>query len=282
MVSGTRLLTAISMMIQLNSSYFKRLCYSLICFAVVIVSSPTFGAKSKAMLAWSEQDFDGVYNMYFSRQTDDGWSDPLLISATGYPEVLPAIGSNEQGDVWLAWTELQEGTGHIMWCRFSEGRWSDPAVLETQTTSDMAPSIAVDKHGVAWLVYSGSEKKDDDIFVTRWTDSGWTVPVRLNQDDDWPDILPVISIDATGYPIVSWQGFNGRNYVQYQSRRIGSNWSQEKPLEPLAKQVPTGKTPTELQIEKSMNELPGFLKDTSQAVFHSTIGQRETIKLRTR
>jgi len=279
-VSRNNTLKVIFMEMNKHNQYMLRKSFPLFVGIVILLASfPVIASSSDAMLVWAEQDNDGVYHIYFSEQARGNWSEPFLISATANPEILPAIGSDSRGNIWLAWTEMQGVTGHILWSHCVDGSWSEPAVLVTPTEAAMAPFIAVDTSGKAWMVYSGSENKDDDIYATHWNGSTWAMPTMINIDDQWPDIQPIIKIDSNGLPVVFWQGYNGDGYVQYQSHWDGSHWSPERQNGQALKQVSGKENPPDLQIEESVQNLPLFLSNTSQAVFHSTVGERKTFRL---
>ena len=256
--------------------------YCLVVYFVVIPVCSSFAGKTDAMVAWGGQGKNGIYTISFSQRSDGIWSEPFLISATSYPKILPAIGSDSRGNIWLAWVELHGLNGRILWSYFSDGTWSSPDELDTSTESVLAPSIAVDASDEAWLVFSGTRKGVDDIFVTHWTGSDWAIPVSVNKKDQWPDILPVLEIDSSGKPIVLWQGYNGHQYVQYQSQWNGVEWSAEEQRRPAPEQVVKEKSFSAYRVDQCIKELPAFIQDRSQAVFHSTFGQRKTVKFHIR
>jgi len=132
------------------------------------------------------------------------------------------------------------------------------------------------------MTFCGAGEGVDDVFVSRWSGSGWETPVTISSKDQWPDILPVLTLDDNGQPVISWQGFNGEQYVQYQSHWDGSGWSAEAEDREDPKQLVLKKSLAVQQVEEYSKELPAFLQDRSQAVFHSTFGQRKTVNLRTR
>ena len=68
----------------------------------------------------------------------------------------------------------------------------------------------------------------------------------MNEDDQWPDILPTIAFNNQKQIVVSWLGYNGERYVQYSASWVGQGWSPERE---------TGQPPIENQ---EMPDLPEF------------------------
>lgn len=239
----------------------------------------------QSILVWGQRDNLGKYNIHFSRHPGDQWSRPEILSSTDRPSILPAVSSDGQANIWIAWTELHGSYGRILFCFFANDGWSAPAILETSTISDMAPSLAISADGVPWLVFSGSDGSQDDIYSVHWTGEKWSQPLKVNNDDDRPDILPDITLASNGQPVVRWQGYNGNQYVTYSSHWNGSNWSAEQEIP--SRNVLSGEkkytTSADEEREILMQDLPEFITDTSQAVFyHYRGGKSETIKLNRR
>ena len=105
-------------------------------------------------------------------------------------------------------------------------------IIPTNTSSDLAASTIVDANGDTWLVWSGTDSTDDDIYYARWKEGRWTIPQRVNSDNDWPDIQPELSLNTTGLPQVTWNGFDGQVYRQFNSEWDGKKWNPEDTTSP--------------------------------------------------
>lgn len=232
-------------------------------------------ADSAALLAYGERDSQGKYRMHFTRYDGQAWSEPFPLSDGRNEEILPTIGSDDQGGIWVAWTELNGIFGSIRYSFNSTGAWSAPESLATATISDLAPSLAVDREGVAWLVFSGSDGIRDDIFSVRWLGNGWSRPEKIHPDNDTPDVLPQISIGSGGLPVVRWQGFDGGLYRMFSSNWTGSEWTAPKVEDIDRRRLAATRASAgpEGENEQMLNKLPPFLKDPSQAALHLEEGQ---------
>lgn len=249
-------------------------------------------ADAVALLVWAERDDHGRYAMQISQYDGRRWTEPLRIADGDDEQILPAVGSNDQGDVWVAWTELHGLFGVIRYRVALRGVWSAPATLASNTLSDMAPSVTVDADGQAWMVFSGSDGSQDDIFVARWVDAGWSRPERIHPENNVPDILPRIFRDAGGRPVVQWRNFDGEAYQYVVSRRSPVGWSTPEPartiLSGLGVPGPSASgtamsgisADNTRAIDALLDNLPPFFQDPTQAVLHLRSGQNITVPLK--
>lgn len=254
-------------------------------FAVGLPYVPPVSAlefDDRSTLVWGEQDDKGGYAIRLSRYLDGQWSEAILLSSGDGYKIHPAVWSDGGGKIWVAWTELHGVRGMIRTTFSANGQWKEPSSLATLTLSDMAPSLAVEADGRLWLVYSGSDGSQDDVYSVYWTGETWSEPIKINSDDEFPDILPQVTIGDDGLPVVSWQGYNGHQYVTFISRWNGHGWSSEQELPSSGKymrQRSLSSLPPEEQ-QLLMNSLPDFLANTSQAVlYYYSKGKVESIKL---
>lgn len=238
--------------------------------------------SSEVMLVWGEKDGQGIYQIHFSRYIDNQWSQVKILSSGGGQNILPAVSSDGEGNIWVSWTQLDTINGKIRFCYRDEDGWHGPQPIETATVSDMAPSLTISRDGVPWLAFSGSDGEQDDIFAMHWTGKKWSQALRVNKSDDSPDILPEISIAADGNPIVHWRGYNGNQYVLYSSQWDGHSWSEEQEISDGDRILKQEKHSLE-EKEKILQNLPVVLMDSSQAIFYR-YGKSggETIKLKKR
>ena len=267
----------------------KRGLFFFIYFFIVALVLPCWAAaastiEDRSILVWGEKNNQGKYVIRLSSFQGGKWSEANVLSSGDGQNILPAVGSDEHGNIWVAWTELQGIHGSIWYSVFSDEKWNAPVMLKTPTSSDIAPSLAVDDHGTAWLVYSGNDGGQDDVYSVHWSGKGWSEPVMVNRDDDFPDILPEIVIDEDGVVVVSWQGYNGDQYVTSFSRWNGFSWSPEQEVLSDEKLSETIQQRSLLSVKEKkllLQDLPDFITDTSQAVlYHRGKGRGNTIRLK--
>lgn len=252
--------------------------FSFVCLA--LLCKPAFGQLDDAILAWGIMEESG-HHIYFSRHSQPGWSPPRQLSFSDEPEILPTLASNAQGEIWVIWTELAGSGGKLKFRYHRNGEWESPMSIQTDTVSDMAPSVIVDYNENVWLVWSGTDHRDDDIFFSRWQNGEWTRPEKVNTDDEWPDILPQISLSASGMPQVTWSGYDGNKYVTFISSWTGSAWSLEQVLhEPDRHLSNSPNRSAEIDMAAMIADLPDFVTDVNQATIHfRQQGRANTIRL---
>ncbi len=244
------------------------------------VPTNALAAEAPAYLAWGERDAVGTYRMHFSRYDGASWSFPVLLSEGVHDEILPTVGSDPQGRIWVAWAELQGIHGVIRYRVFSNGEWGAPETLTTATSSDLAPWLAVDPEGRAWMVFSGSDGIQDDVYAVHWLGDGWSVPEKVHPDNQTPDILPRIAIAADDHPVVTWQGFDGTRYQTVSSKRDDDGWSFVKSGVRAPRAADADGLHAGLRDHcDALPPLPDFVGDVSQAVLHVRFDEVETIRL---
>jgi len=245
-----------------------------------MICQPVHGLTVDAILAWGKMEKHGS-NIYFSQRTHQKWSEPKRLSFSDKSEILPTLASNTKDEIWVVWTELNNLGGKLQFRHYQNGEWGLPRSIKTHSTSDMAPSAIVDANGDTWLVWSGTDQTDDDIFYSTWKNGHWTSPLRVNTDDNWPDILPQLSLTSTGMPRVTWSGYDGKKYSTFYSHWTGTNWGPEKVSDEsvghlsdsMAKSAGT-------DMAAIISDLPDFVTDINQATIHfRRQGKANTIRL---
>lgn len=231
--------------------------------ATLLTADVASAAQPDALLAWGRRD-EGEYNIYISQQQRGSWSEPKKLSGSPNPEILPAVGADAQGDTWVVWTELLGGHSRLHFRHQLGGTWYADKHLNTNTTSDIAPALLMAPDGLPWLAWAGFDGEDDDIYYTRWLGDNWAEPERVNLDDDVPDILPSLSLDDQDAISISWFGFDGHEYIEFRSKYLEGNWTQERPTGRTLIEESEG-TGADSSRSVSGTTLPPFLHDRSQA-----------------
>jgi len=219
-------------------------------------------------IIWTHNETD-LHNLNFSSKRQGHWEPPETIAESANPIIVPTLATRGKDTVWAAWTELQGTDGRLRYRIKQGGKWKPVRGLATATSSDMAPSMIIDSTGVAWMVWSGTDQTDDDIYFSRYVGNQWQPPQRVNADDEWPDILPEISIDTQNQITVTWLGFNGDRYVQYAASWTGRNWSSEAVGPPLS-----------IESQPIIQNFPNFIPENSQGSFlqDQTVRRFKTIE----
>jgi hypothetical protein len=242
-------------------------------------STTVIAGSQGTLLAWGEQNSQGQYQMHFSLYDGQGWSAPLLLSDNENEAILPAVTADDN-TIWVAWTELQGLHGVIRYRVHTGKTWSAPAYVHTGTSSDLAPSLAMDDAGVAWLAFSGSDGTQDDVYTAHWLGNAWSVPRMVHPPNDVPDVLPRITMNAHGRPVVSWQGFD-KKQGRYQTLSVHlatTGWSTPEPAKtsPLSLAMPGASIQVPGTVKQVLENVPSFVQDTSQTARHPFASQENT------
>jgi len=254
---------------------------------LIIVLSVVFGINNtnaadrdnieniQAELAWAESDGEN-YEIYFSSLSNNLWTKKLQLTNNNFTNILPSISSGSDGVISIVWSAISDSRSNLFFCKYFGNSWSDPVQISTNFSSNTSPCIIVDNENIPWIVWAGFDGEDDDIFFTRWDGNDWGIPSRINRDDSYPDILPVIGIDEGGIIWVSWAGYDGDKYRNYMSKWTETGWEDET--------IAEGKTVSQLMIMKEADnipKLPDFLHDLDVASIHiKGESPKSTIRLR--
>ena len=224
---------------------------------MLLLAIPSQAATSNnTMLAWAVLA-ENYHHLYISTRVQGQWSKPELVTKSKSPIITPSLSSDSRGNVWLVYIEPEASTGRLRIKKRSNNQWVDLPRVDVNTQNDWGPSILIDRKSTTWLAWVGYDGKDDDIYYTHWTGDAWKAPARVNTDDDWPDVKPILLLGDDGKPEIRWSGYNGSKYVQFVSRWNGNTWSPEKiAINPFAAPAP---------LKAS---LPNFLTDKTQAALH--------------
>jgi hypothetical protein len=209
-------------------------CWLSVCFFLCILSLGTLAfaeqraeSNIKAELVWSESD-GANYQIFYSRFENKLWSTEVSITHSDSSNILPCIGKDTDGVVWVVWSVVDGIQSQLFYSQSDGGTWSQPALIPTGFTSNTAPSVVVTSDNVVHIVWSGFDGKVDNIYHISRKGNLWSKPQKVNLDNAVPDILPIIGMNDAGNLWVYWSGYDGGGkYRNYSSIRNGLKWEGE-------------------------------------------------------
>ncbi len=181
-------------------------------------------ASNGLEVVWAEGNSDNGYGVYYSKYTNGAWQQKQIIIHSDNRVVTPCIGGSGNQGSMLVWSEKSEDSIDLYYSMYKNGAWSSPKKIDTNLVSNLSPSLLVDGNNRIWLAWTGSDGSDDDIYYSTWNGTVWTAPVQVNDDNDTPDIFPVLGMGASGKPWIQWYGWEDGKYTELREDWNGSSF----------------------------------------------------------
>ncbi len=188
---------------------------------IAVVPSIAIGSSGNPVVAWSETDAAGIYNIYVkswnaTTSTWDSIGSSLNVN-TALDADVPSIAINSSGNPIVAWSEDDGTNSYNIYVK----RWSattstwdslGTTVDVDETKNAYSPSMVLNSSGnpiVAWSEYLDNITTIGNVFVKQWnaTTSTWESigTTTLNVDSANTTELPAIAINSSNKPVVAWQ-----------------------------------------------------------------------------
>jgi hypothetical protein len=226
-------------------------------------------------IVWSEKE-NGQFKVFTSRFENDSWSERIQLSLPTQSAVYPSISSGPNGTTWVVWTVLKGNNSDLYFTTsLKEGEWAEPTQIITNLSSNSAAMILVDRTSSPWVVWSGFDGQDDEIFFTRWNGTDWDFPLMINDDNSTPDIIPSLTLNDEGFPVVRWLGFADDGYLLLAKEWNGFSWDEiivDKSQDPF--------DPTTPRSVCKLPDLPAYIKNKAKAAIDYNCGKnRQSYRL---
>jgi len=173
---------------------------------------------------WIEGNDENGYGLYYTKYSNKTWQSKQLIVQSNQMLVTPCIGGDGSQGNMLVWSVINGSSSDLYFSLYKEGAWSSPKKIETNLASNLSPSLLVDGKNQFWLAWVGLAGTDDDIYFSRWNGSNWAAPIQVNEDNDTPDLFPVLGLGSNGNPWIQWYGYENGKYTQFRRDWNGSSW----------------------------------------------------------
>ncbi|MBI1742711.1 exo-alpha-sialidase [Candidatus Acetothermia bacterium] len=193
------------------------------------------GPEGNLYATWTE--YEGT--LWFSRSTDQGatFSAPKPIANTGdaKPARDPALATDAQGTIYLAWAEGDNPTGDIQFTKSTDQgqTFSKPIIAYHDSDYSDAPSLLVDSHGTLHLIYNELSIRPQGCLVNgllhylRSADGGQTfVKVNSISDPEKDFFIPKnMGMDGRGTVYVVWYIWDRGCTGEEKPRGMGFSYS---------------------------------------------------------
>ena len=227
---------------------------------LLAVNSVVIGAE----LIWSEVKNNGSA-IYSSVYKEGAWGEKKKLVSDNNLNILPTLSESNSGKKMIVWSRiLQEGSNLNYTVIDTQGNQKRGS-LETPFATNLAPVVIHDSNNTPWLFWSANDGGDDDIYMSRFVSERWTKSIRVNEENDVPDILPEVGMDKNGCVWVSWMQMNNDKYVEL-AKSFGKSMSSSGCGHQSTVVQQRG------QIRKTSKELgpieiPDHIKPTGRATF---------------
>jgi hypothetical protein len=168
------------------------------------------GGEGQIFVAWTE--YEGALS--FVRSEDHGatFSAPRQIHAGTPPARAPALATDRDGTVYLAWTVGEQRDADLRLAVSTDGgaSFGEPNVLAPSDAYSDAPKLAVDADGTLHVAYAESRGGPFDAFHIRYTrsrDRGQTFEESRPLSRPQPPrstAFPMLALDGERV-VVSWE-----------------------------------------------------------------------------
>lgn len=216
-------------------------------------------------MVWSA--YDGLRReIYFSSQEKGGrWTEPVQLTDNNADNILPCIVTAPDGKKFVVWTAMEEADLSVRYAVFDGTGWSEGKAIPGLPENTTMPFVAVDDAGVLWLVCVGNDgTTQDDIYSIRLHNGTWGKPLRVNAENNVPDVNPFIEVGQDGTVQITWEGFRNQGYTLLTARWLGDRWADEQTIAPADQEK---LQQNRKQVEEE--DLPDFVEDRSMLFIRS-------------
>jgi len=169
------------------------------------------------MLTWVSEPEPGITQINVQRFINDQWQSPEAIYNSRELNYSPSIGSNKAGDIMVVWAATSTVRSVLRAMVYRNGEWSSSEIVANQGGRTTTPAIIFDRSNNAHVVWVSDSEGLDDIYRKQWIASTnqWTDVVKVNSDNDIPDILPELELSQDGDVLVMWRilSLETKNFV---------------------------------------------------------------------
>ena len=210
------------MLLNLLFNFAIKLKYALI-FCILL---PLNCLANDAILTWVSEPEAGRTQINVQQLINDEWQAVNVVYTSRELNLTPSIASNSIGETMVVWSSKSTVRSTIRARLFKNGRWEKNAIIANQGGQTTTPIIAFDRNNNAHVVWTSDHAGLDDIYQRQWITSSkeWREIKKVNNDNEVPDILPTVELDANDDILIQWQSasLETNNYIE-QSNTIAVN-----------------------------------------------------------
>ena len=172
-------------------------------------------AEGRAVVAWSQNITYPKKDANFEilLRTVQGEELGVIVnhSQNAGSDINPALATDSQGQVWLAWQAVRDGRFQIVERHQTAGAvWSAERTVSEQSRNCWTPAVAAAADGRVAIAWDSYEKGDYDVFVREFTPLGSNVesapqPILAAADSPDYEARPALTYDKAGALWISYE-----------------------------------------------------------------------------
>src|SRR5207248_3068184 len=93
------------------------------------------------------------------------WTEVAAVTDAGQDVYRPAVAADDQGNVWVVWSQNVNGNSDLYARRYREGSPGRTMRVTRGEGPDLNPALACDTKGRTWLAWQGFRDGQSDIFL---------------------------------------------------------------------------------------------------------------------
>ncbi len=202
---------------------------------------PPTGSPAGTQLRWNLSNFwRGAGSSPYVGSANPQPSDINISNNTGL-SYRPKIAMDPDGYPGVVWYDTTAGNYEIFFARWNGTKWVNAAgsVLTTtngnisnNTGSSYYPSLAFDKLGKPCVTWFDSTPGNYEIYYARWDGTNWANAAGAAltstngnvSNNTGSSYYPIIAIDQSNRPCITWHDLTPGNYEVYFARWDGTTW----------------------------------------------------------
>lgn len=175
-------------------------------FPVVTVGNDTVHVLWYAAKPDATYRHGSLYEIQDISQTENGWSDPVVVSRGSDDALNPSADEDSQGNIHSAWYQIENETYQINTAVWNGERWTDPDTVSAAPANAKQVSITVGPDDTVYMAW-GQLRGDgvNGIAFARQLETAWAESESLSPG---PAADPVVAADSKSNVFVAWTSDN--------------------------------------------------------------------------
>jgi len=170
-------------------------------------------SNDNIVVAWVDNTAGGkdIYLQKYDFTGSPVWTSPKTIAATSDDEYSPAVKTDPAGNIYLAWTENNNGNLNVKLAKYDNNGnniWGKQANVENPIDDQYDPEIIADNSNI-YVGWTDFREGNEDIYTQKYDSSGsalWTKDIKVNINlGTSSQSNAVLWLNSAGKTFAAWQ-----------------------------------------------------------------------------